>query len=344
MSCGKGFGRLARLLIAALALSGCIAVPAAAGEGVYDWRTMIKQGSPDRTSWVVMAKDLNQGLIDNDIEIGFDGTTFAITDQEAGVVGDWPCVEATASTAHCPLTGPLWSLRVGTYRGDDFVDASAPALAGLEFGVVFDLGTGGDVYVGGPAADQGNGGPGADTIRAGAGDDKLDCCKVGDTGGDDRLVGGPGDDEIFAWRGADVAIGGPGNDRLEGFRDGNTRDRLDCGPGRDVVWPGPNDVVGANCERLAEVLGCAPGPKRCVTSFKLILRPAGKAAAPVVIAKRRVVHRKDGTVSVPLAQRALRRELARHGRAKLTRRIVHRKGGRIFRLHHPVIVAAKPRP
>ena len=78
------------------------------------------------------------------------------------------------------------------------------------------------------------GGPGSDTLSGGRG---------GDT-----LSGGPGNDVISGGPGKDVISGGPGNDAIHA-RDGH-RDVVDCGPGRDVAFVDPVDVV-RGCERVA---------------------------------------------------------------------------------------------
>ncbi len=74
---------------------------------------------------------------------------------------------------------------------------------------------------------------GADTLRGrGAGD----CLRGG--GGKDRIEGGPGGDRL---------AGGGGADRIDA-RDG-TRDRINCGPGRDKAIVDPLDAV-KGCEKV----------------------------------------------------------------------------------------------
>jgi len=74
-------------------------------------------------------------------------------------------------------------------------------------------------------ADFINGRQGADVIDGGA--------------GNDRLIGGPGRDQIR---------GGAGNDKILA-RDG-ARDRITCGPGRDIVTVDRVDRVTRDCERV----------------------------------------------------------------------------------------------
>ena len=119
---------------------------------------------------------------------------------------------------------------------------------------------GDDVVTGGDAGDVIRGGPGHDTLTGLAGDDRID---GGD--GDDRIDGGDGDDVLRGGGGDDTLDGGDGNDRLLGgdgknlvmggagndrfvVRDGK-RDRVDCGPGKDVVSADKRDVL-RHCERV----------------------------------------------------------------------------------------------
>jgi Ca2+-binding RTX toxin-like protein len=123
------------------------------------------------------------------------------------------------------------------------------------------LGTEGD--------DRCDGRGGADDLEGRGGDDVL----IGGEGGDrlfgrfgaDRLLGGDGDDELEGGRGRDVLDGGPGVDQLNGGFDpdmiaggpgadeivarGGGADRIDCGPGVDVVWVDSSDRV-TGCERV----------------------------------------------------------------------------------------------
>ena len=129
------------------------------------------------------------------------------------------------------------------------------------------------------------GGKGNDTIRGGAGKDKL----RGDDGrdrlfgdaGNDLLLGGKGHDDLRGGAGADrsgggdgndrvdggagndrldeVSLGGAGNDRLYGgsgndrvLSNGATRDRIDCGAGRDSVRMDRRDTQ-KRCERITRV-------------------------------------------------------------------------------------------
>jgi hypothetical protein len=52
---------------------------------------------------------------------------------------------------------------------------------------------------------------------------------------DDRVDAGPGNDVVYAARGTDVVLGGPGDDRLDG---GRGADRLSGGPGNDTLTGG----------------------------------------------------------------------------------------------------------
>ncbi len=85
-----------------------------------------------------------------------------------------------------------------------------------------------------------------------AGDDRIEA-----RSGRDDVLGGTGNDSIFGGAGGDTLMGGAGTDRVHGGAgpdhistvDGE-RDRVVCGPGRDVALADPEDVL-AGCERTA---------------------------------------------------------------------------------------------
>lgn len=83
-------------------------------------------------------------------------------------------------------------------------------------------------------------------IDGGAGNDAIG---INGGPGSGRIDGGPGDDQIYT-RG--------GYDATEALTDGPFE--ITCGDGNDTVDPGPNDVVGLDCEHLADDAGQEPGP------------------------------------------------------------------------------------
>gem|GEM_PF-2490471 len=93
----------------------------------------------------------------------------------------------------------------------------------------------------------------ADKVRTLAGDDVI-CAG----GGKDRVNGGSGADRILGQFGNDRLVGAAGKDRISGgsgndlllTRDG-IRDRVRCGPGRDVVKADDKDVVDGGCEHVS---------------------------------------------------------------------------------------------
>jgi Ca2+-binding RTX toxin-like protein len=112
-------------------------------------------------------------------------------------------------------------------RGDDgrdrvFGDAGNDLLLG---------GKGHDDLRGGAGADRSGGGDGNDRVDGGAGNDVLD----------EVALGGAGNDRLF---------GGNGNDRV--LSNGATRDRIDCGAGRDSVRMDSRDTQ-RRCERITRV-------------------------------------------------------------------------------------------
>lgn len=115
-------------------------------------------------------------------------------------------------------------------------------------------GHGRDVIYGGPGDDglYGGGKEPLEFIRdssknvlyGGAGRDEL----VG-ANGEDVLYGGEGDDRwLFGYGGEDVLYGGDGNDFVDGSFDGQRRDRLYCGKGKDEYDADRNDYVDSSCE------------------------------------------------------------------------------------------------
>jgi Ca2+-binding RTX toxin-like protein len=87
----------------------------------------------------------------------------------------------------------------------------------------------------------------ADTISGSSGNDELT-----GFGGADLLVGGRGGDIINAQEvdghppGTDTIQGGRGNDTI--YANDGVKDKIDCGPGRDIVYFDPGLDTLANCE------------------------------------------------------------------------------------------------
>jgi RTX calcium-binding nonapeptide repeat (4 copies) len=106
-----------------------------------------------------------------------------------------------------------------------------------------------DLMVGSRGDDVFTAGSGRDCVLMGRGNDRA----YGGAGAD-VLLGGPGKDRLIGGRGRDNISGGSGDDRI-GARDGQ-RDRIVCGPGRDVVRADAVDRIGSSCERTTH----APSP------------------------------------------------------------------------------------
>jgi Ca2+-binding RTX toxin-like protein len=145
-------------------------------------------------------------------------------------------------------------------EGDDEID-----LGGGDDDV--ELGDGDDVGRGGSGDDELHGGPGDDDLFGGAGNDGVfgnggrddlaggvGTDRVKGAGGRDDLAGGAGPDTVGGGAGADEVEGGPGADVITGgpgadkilSKDG-TRDRVDCGAGKDRAIADKIDIV-RNCE------------------------------------------------------------------------------------------------
>ena len=92
---------------------------------------------------------------------------------------------------------------------------------------------GGDRLSGLAQADCLTGGRGADRLTGGA--------------GNDRLAGGPGNDRLSGGSGRNRYSAGAGNDTIRARN--NTRERIDCGPGRDRANVDRSDRL-RRCERI----------------------------------------------------------------------------------------------
>jgi Ca2+-binding RTX toxin-like protein len=124
-----------------------------------------------------------------------------------------------------------------------FGRGGADRLYGFEGNDYVDGEDGNDRLHGGGGNDTIAGRKGDDTIWGDAGNDRI----TGDRGRD-RVFGGAGNDTIFGNYDADTIDGGPGNDRINVVHGGI--DRVTCGPGDDVVFADPGDVVAKDCESV----------------------------------------------------------------------------------------------
>jgi Ca2+-binding RTX toxin-like protein len=153
-----------------------------------------------------------------------------------------------------PTTQAPFAIRLTNHR-DVFA-----GLGGLAGTVV--LGRDGDDDITGTqVADHLEGELGNDTLSGRGGDDHL-FGRIGN----DKLFGDAGDDELQGGRGRDVLSGGPGNDTLTGGFDADTmdggpgrdrlvavdgsRDRVDCGAGRDDTAIVDRRDSVRNCEHV----------------------------------------------------------------------------------------------
>jgi Ca2+-binding RTX toxin-like protein len=205
----------------------------------------------------------------------------------------------------------------GIERLQLFVPANVVGGDGPEVVEVFAPGDGDPSSVAGRGGeDQLTGGNGRESLDGGAGDDRLE-----GGFGDDTITGGPGADEIHG-DSTRAQCGGfgqsctvpHGNDTIHA-RDGAV-DRVTCGPGNDVVFADPADIVAGDCETVDRDTGAASGSPDAAQ---------GGTAGPVGTAGR-----PSGTVRVVAPGRlrtALRRGLdvrlagVRSGRIMLTAKV-----------------------
>ena len=113
-------------------------------------------------------------------------------------------------------------------------------------------GAGDDVLTGGGGRDQLKGRAGSDRLRGQNGRDRLrgqgGRDRLAGGGGRDRLAGGAGEDRLKGGTGKDVLKGNSAADELKAA-DG-TRDRVNCGGGRDKAIVDPKDKVSRSCEQV----------------------------------------------------------------------------------------------
>ena len=112
--------------------------------------------------------------------------------------------------------------------------------------------SGNDTLLGSFGNDRLHGVSGRDRITGSRGRDRINGGSNGDriSGGSsgDRIAGDAGSDRINGNSGSDRISGNSGNDRITS-RD-NSRDRVNCGRGRDSVLADRSDIVSRNCERV----------------------------------------------------------------------------------------------
>ncbi len=176
---------------------------------------------------------------------------------ETVIVGDTPV--PPPDLTKLPIMPPQFALPI-------LPKPAGPTCAGRPATIIVAPGTahvsgtpGPDVIIGSSRGETIDGGGGDDTICAGAGNDRVrggagDDLLLGEDGNDDvrggsgrdRLAGGNGPDRVDGGSGDDLLdeqnLGGNGHDRLFGGtgRDiirtaGSTRDKINCGAGRDSV-------------------------------------------------------------------------------------------------------------
>ena len=168
---------------------------------------------------------LDGGTGDDTIDGGSGEDLLTATSATGSVTVDLTAGTGGGAGEHDVLTGLEDVTASGTLIGDD--------------GPNFLTGGGGDDVISGNGGDDTLvGEAGSDTLDGGAGADRLyGDSTFGDAGGTDHLVGGPGDDRLDGGPGdADVVDGGDGNDVANGGE--GPGDRVSGGSGDDTVSGG----------------------------------------------------------------------------------------------------------
>ncbi|MGK2932287.1 MAG: hypothetical protein ACSLFD_05905 [Solirubrobacterales bacterium] len=143
-----------------------------------------------------------------------------------------------------------------TGSGDDQVDVN------YQNGLRANLGSGDDLFSGGPAADRVDGGSGEDHLLGKGWADRLDGGP-----GRDFLDGGGRDDQLFGGIGRDDLFGRSGLDRLFG---GTGKDRLDPGPKGPRIDDFVKEAPGLSM-RVSRI-----GKVRAEAAFNIQLKCAGE--------------------------------------------------------------------
>jgi Ca2+-binding RTX toxin-like protein len=226
----------------------------------------VLQGSPDQLAYTPVANYCNSpGGAPDRVSYGVEGgdtATLAIT------VTCLPEPPMCAGSLATIVARPGQRTIKGSARDDVILGSNA--------GETIDGRGGNDKICGGKGNDTIRGGSGRDELRGDDGRDRL----FGD-GGNDLLLGGKGNDDLRGGAGADRSGGGDGNDRVDGgagndllnevglggagndrlfggsgndrvLSNGATRDRIDCGAGRDSVRMDSRDTQ-KRCERITRV-------------------------------------------------------------------------------------------
>ena len=206
------------------------------------------------TSWL--------GTSDPDVRTG----TEVLQDSWDGddeIVADW--------SAQRPVSSASGRLSLGE-GNDDGTVRTAPRQAPWGDTGTFEVhGDGGDDVVRevGVGSTWITGGPGNDVLQGGGGQNQMDGGP-----GDDRVSGGAGHDLVVGGPGADDLRGGPGSDLLQTLVQRGNRwvddgevDRINCGPGYDMVVLGRGDRADRSCEVRYSIL------TRRLTGPRIIRRP-----------------------------------------------------------------------
>ncbi|CAA9584883.1 MAG: Alkaline phosphatase, partial [uncultured Thermomicrobiales bacterium] len=164
--------------------------------------------------------DRGQGGLGNDLVV-------------AGLGND----RVSGSSGNDSMRGNPGNDRVDGGRGNDrvFGDSGNDSLLGS---------FGNDRMHGVSGRDRISGSRGRDRINGGSANDRISGGSSGD-----RIAGDAGSDSINGNSGGDRISGNSGNDRITS-RD-SSRDRVNCGSGRDSVLADRRDIVARNCERVS---------------------------------------------------------------------------------------------
>ena len=187
---------------------------------------------------------------------GFGGEGDDVGADVEQVTGGQAADVLTGSSAPNRLTGAGAGDRLTGGAGDDLLlgDALRTGAAGLPGADTLDGGPGDDTLAGGPGSDRLDGGDGADRLLSLASGEQALLALLEPGRRITALTGAPAE--------ANVVLGGAGDDVITATpRDPRLRagDRIDCGPGHDVLLSFPPAAPPPGCELIcATATWCQP--------------------------------------------------------------------------------------